>query len=104
MNTVVKSKEMMTGIKKINSDSDIEKYLKSTLVLQTTCIRKNKNMSVEIIRDDMSDVEEDEDDLENDLIYPEEVVSFNNRNNEILLAYLYNVIYRICLLTFPMRM
>ena len=95
---------MMTGIKKINSDSDIEKYLKSTLVLQTTCIRKNKNMSVEIIRDDMSDVEEDEDDLENDLIYPEEVVSFNNRNNEILLAYLYNVIYRICLLTFPMRM
>ena len=95
---------MMTAIKRLASDSDIEKYLKSTLVLQTTCIRKNKNMSVEIIRDDMSDVEEDEDDLENDLIYPEEVVSFNNRNNEILLAYLYNVIYRICLLTFPMRM
>ena len=94
----------MTAIKRLASDSDIEKYLKSTLVLQTTCIRKNKNMSVEIIRDDMSDVEEDEDDLENDLIYPEEVVSFNNRNNEILLAYLYNVIYRICLLTFPMRM
>ena len=77
---------MMTAIKRLASDSEIETYLKSTLVLQTTFIRKNTNMSVEIIRDDMSDVEED--DLENDLIYPEEIVSFNNKNNEILLTFI----------------
>ena len=76
----------MTAIKRLASDSEIETYLKSTLVLQTTFIRKNTNMSVEIIRDDMSDVEED--DLENDLIYPEEIVSFNNKNNEILLTFI----------------
>ena len=53
---------MMTAIKRLASDSEIETYLKRTLVLQTTAIRKNLNMSVEIIRDDMSDVEEDGDD------------------------------------------
>ena len=88
MNTVVKSKEIMQAIKKLNSDSDIEKYLKSTLILRTTSIRKNTNMSVEIILDDMSEVEEDGDDHENALIYPEEIVSFNNRNNAILLTFI----------------
>ena len=79
---------MMTAFKRLASDSEIETYLKSTLVLKTTVIRKNLNMPVEVIRDDISEVEEDEDDHENDLIYPEEVVSFHNRNNAILLTFI----------------
>ena len=76
----------MLSIKSLASDSDIETYLRGNLVLSTTLIRKKKNLPLEEIQEDVSDVEED--DLENGLIYPEEIVSFNNRNNEILLTFI----------------
>ena len=54
-------------------------------------IRKKKNWPLEVIQEDVSDVEED--DLENGLIYPEEIVSTNNRNNNaILLTFLIIII------------
>ena len=76
----------MLSIKSLASDSDIETYLRGNLVLSTTLIRKKKNLPLQEIQEDVSEVEED--DHENDLIYPEEVVSFNNRNNEILLTFI----------------
>ena len=77
---------MMLSIKSLASDSDIETYLRGNLVLSTTLIRKKKNLPLQEIQEDVSEVEED--DHENDLIYPEEVVSFHNRNNAILLTFI----------------
>lgn len=76
----------MLSIKSLASDSDIETYLRGNLVLSTTLIRKKKNLPLQEIQEDVSEVEED--DHENDLIYPEEVVSFHNRNNAILLTFI----------------
>ena len=73
----------MLSIKSLASDSEIETYLRGNLVLSTTLIRKKKNLPLEEIQEDVSDVEED--DLENGLIYPEEIVSTNNRNNNAIL-------------------